>query len=222
MEIIKEIPSWAIDWVNKSFTFLNSINYINDLWMDWAVYTSFTVTWNIVTLADAPLYSIFADYMPTGSIIPVTSVITYWDIKSKVWNLLWQKPTSINFSNDIVWDEINAISLEVWRGRVVNLLNPQQIIRAGDLWFQKSDFSFKVKFWWTAGETVIVWANEISTPTTDLLGAWYALIWWDIINYTWINSEWIVWVTWLTTEHIAGSKIYQLYEVPVSLEDIIW
>jgi hypothetical protein len=156
------------------------------------------------------------------SIIPVTTNITFWDIKSKVWDLLWQKPTSTNFSSSIVWNEINAISLEVWRWRVINLLSPQQIIRAWKLWFQDWKLWTRINAGWICSEIVNIWDTEIKTDTTNLKWAWYVLIGSNIINYTAKSSDQIEWVTGITTEHLVSDKITQLYEVPTDFETMEW
>ena len=221
MKIYKEVPSGAINWVNKVFTFLNNVSQIDDLWVDNVIYTSFVVSWNQVTLTDAPTLSIYADYLTAWSEVPVTTDITFWDIKSKVWALLWQKPTSINFSTDIVWDEINTQSLEVWRGRVVNILSPQQIIRAGDLWFQEWKFTTRIKAGWIATELVNVWDTEISTETANLNPTWFVLLWGDIIQYTGITSTQLTWVSGITTEHYVWDKIIQVYPVPANFETMM-
>ena len=222
MQIYKEVPSGTIDWVNKVFTFVNNIDYIDDLWVDNVIYTSFSISWNTVTLTDAPTTDIYADYMPAWSEIPVTTDITFWDMKQKVWTLLWQKATSTNFSNDIVWDEINTLSLEVWRGRVVNLLNPQQVIRAWNLWFQEWNTSLRVKAGGIVTELVSFWDTEIKASTTNLLPSGYVLIGWDIINYTWKTSTELTGVTWITTTHLVWDWITQLYPVPANFETMIW
>jgi len=90
--IPNEVPTWTIDWVNKVFTFLNDIDYITTLVFDWAEYTTFivdSINKNLVTLVDAPTVSIYADYYPIASTVVVDSTVTFWDIKNKVWNLLW-------------------------------------------------------------------------------------------------------------------------------------
>lgn len=217
-KIYKEVPSWAIDWVNKIFTFINPITQIDDLWVDNVIYTSFSISWNIVTLADAPTLAIYADYVTIWSDLPVVSDVTYWDIKSKVWSLLGQKPTSTNFSNDIVWDEINNQGLEVWRGRVINLLNPQQTIRAWNLWFQESSFATRIKKGWSVTELVNIWATSIKTETWYLNPTWYVLIGWEIINYTWITATALTGVTGVKVQHNVWDKIIQLYPVPENFE----
>jgi hypothetical protein len=147
---------------------------------------------------------------------------TFGEIKDKVWDLLWQKSTSTNFSDSIVWNDINTISLEVWRGRVINLLSPWQIIRAWQLWFQDWDFWTRIKSWWICTVLVEVWDTEVSTATDNLNSDWYVLIWSDIIKYTGVSSTQLTWVTWITTEHEVWDKITQLYEVPADFEKMEW
>ena len=220
MQQYKEIPSGVIDWVNKVFTFINEIDYIDDLWVDNVIYNNYSINWNIVTLNDAPTLAIYADYNPKWSVIPVATDVTYWDIKSKVWQLLGQKPTSTNFSNEIVWDEINVSSLDIWRGRLTNLLN-QQIIRAWNLWFQEWYFTTRIKSGWIATEVVNIWDWTIKTDTTNFYSPWVAMIWWDIFTYTWKTATELTWVTGITTNHYVWDKITQLYQVPTNFETMI-
>lgn len=55
-------------------------------------------------------------------------------MKNKVWSLLGQKSTSINFSGTIVGDALNQRVLDFLRGKIVNVLNPKQILTTGKLW----------------------------------------------------------------------------------------
>lgn len=61
--ISNEIPSWPINWVNKSFTSSLSILSVSSIIMDWAEYFDFVVSWTTVTLTDAPTLSIYIDYI---------------------------------------------------------------------------------------------------------------------------------------------------------------
>jgi hypothetical protein len=49
---------------------------------------------------------------------------------------LGQQSTSTNFSDSIVSQEINTRATEIWKGKVVNKLNPQQHFRAGRMYFR--------------------------------------------------------------------------------------
>ena len=43
MQIYKEVPQGAIDGVNKVFSFMNEIDYIDDLWVDNVIYTNYSI-----------------------------------------------------------------------------------------------------------------------------------------------------------------------------------
>lgn len=137
MEIKKEIPSGIINGSNTVFTLLNVPSLIDDLWIDGAIYTSFSVSENIITLTDAPTLSIFVDYATGSTFIPDTTDITFGDIKAEVWSLLGQKSTSTNFSDTRVGQKINTVMRNVCRGRVTSLIDTNRIYRAGNLWFIK-------------------------------------------------------------------------------------
>ena len=129
-DIKKEIPSGAINGVNKVFTLLNTPTQIDDVFMDGAIYTSFSIVGNILTLTDAPTLSLFVDYSTGITFIPATSSVTFGDIKAKVWSLLGQKPSSTNFSDTIIGDMINLTIRSILRGRITSLLDPNRIYRA--------------------------------------------------------------------------------------------
>lgn len=219
--LYKQTPTWVIDWVNKIFTFVNNIDFIDDLWVDNVVYNNYTINNNIITLLDAPTISIFADYEPSNSITPITTEITFWDIKSKVWYLLWQKPTSTIFSTDIVWEEINRTCLKVLRWRVKNKLN-WQTLRAWDLWFMNWNFTLNTKAWWITTEITEINATTIKTNTDNLLNSGFIMLWWDIIQYTWKTATELTWVSGVISQNLIWSKIIQLYEVPTTFDLMIW
>lgn len=215
--IPNEIPSWTIDGVNKVFTFLNEIDYITTLTFDGAEYTNFIVDSNdrrIVTLVDAPIVSIYADYYPLITQTDVSTTCTFWDIKEKVWNLLWQKSTSTNFSNTIVWQEINIRGEEIWLGRVVNKLNPQQSFRAWELYFKNWTTNVRIQAWWKLTNAFNIADLTALTDTTNLLGAWYVEIGWDVVKYTSKTSTSIDWTSGQTINHLTGEEVIQLYEMP--------
>ena len=221
--IPNEFPAWSVDWVNKTFTFLNEIESMVTLTVDGVEYLWFTVNGNQITLIDAPLYEIYADYYPKNTATEVIETeITLWDIMSKVWYLLWQKPTSINFSTDIVREEINRACINIWRWRVVNKLNPAQIIRAGNLWFQNRDFSLRIKAWSVLQDKIVPWVVEIPMDTANLLPQWYLSLWADIVYYNAKTSDSIIWVQWVKIDHFAWERVVQLYDVPENFETPIW
>jgi len=216
--IRKEVPTWAIDWVNKTFTLLNTPAYIDDIFLDWSIYTTFTLVDKTITLVDAPTVSLFVDYESTIAEIVVDSTITFWDIKNKVWNLLGQKSTSTNFSDSIVWDEINHIARQVLKGRVKNLLNANQIFRAGNLWFTESKVNVRVQAWGKLNTALLTWDIVALCDTTNLLTSWYVEIGGDTITYSWKIATELQWVLWQTVDHLVAEKVLQLYPMPLAMD----
>ena len=217
-DIRKEIPTWNIDWVNKVYTLLNDVDYVDDIWIDWAIYTGFTLVWKVLTLSDAPTTSILVDYKTADSTTIVTSTCTLWDMVSEVWTLLWQTWNSTTFSRDRVLLKLNGMMRDILRGRVTNVLNPRQIFRAWKLWFIEWKNNFRIKAGSTLTEDFNVWDTEITCDTTDLLGSWYIQIGADIVKYTGTNLTWLTWCTWQTIDHIDNEAMVQLYEAPLELE----
>jgi len=213
-----ETPTWVIDWVNKVYTFANDIWYFTNIRYDWADTTNYTVNGKVVTLSYAPLYSIVWDYYTWIAENPVETDCTFWNIKTKVWALLGAKSTSTNFSDKIVWDEINMRGREIWKGRVVNKLNPRQLFRAWKLYFKDSNFLIRIKWGWVLTWTVEIWDTTITLDTTNLLTSGYIDLWWDIIKYTGKTATEISWVTGITVNHLVWEKAIQLYEAPVNID----
>lgn len=215
--IRKEIPTGTIDWVNKVFVLANTPDFIDDIFFDGAIYTSFSLIWNILTLTDAPEYSLFVDYETWWSEPFTTTSITFWDIKSEVWRLLWQKSTSTTFSNEVVGDEINEIFEQIVKWRVTSKLD-DRVYRAWKLWFIEQATSIRIK--WGSALTAIlnVWDTSLSCDTTNLLPSWYVEIWGEIVKYTWVTSTELTWISWNILEHNIGEAIVQLYELPTNLD----
>jgi len=216
--IRKEVPTWAIDWVNKTFILLNTPEYIDDIFFDGAIYTTFTLVWKIVTLVDAPTVSLFVDYQSTADEVIVDSTVTFWDIKNKVWNLLAQKSTSTTFSDSIVWDEINHVARQILKGRVKNYLNPNQIFRAGNLWFTEAKTNVRIQEWSVLNTQLDVWDIVALMDTTNLLTWWYTDIWWDIVSYAWKIDTELQGVLWQTVSHLVWEKVIQLYPMPTAMD----
>lgn len=214
----KETPTWTIDWVNKVFTLLNTPEFIDDIFFDWAIYTTFTLVGKVITLVDAPTVSLFVDYESVPDVVVVDSTITFWDIKNKVWNLLGQKSTSTTFSDSIVWDEINYTARQVLKGRVKNLLNPNQIFRAGKLWFIEGKLNVRIQAWSKLTEELEIWDIVALMDTTNVLTSWHVEIWGDIISYNGKISTELQGVLWQTVKHLVPEKVNQLYEMPTAMD----
>lgn len=70
--------------------------------MDGVIYTTFSLTGNVLTLSDAPTLSLFVDYSTGSTFIPETNDVTLGDIKTKIWNLLGETSSSTTFSSDVL------------------------------------------------------------------------------------------------------------------------
>jgi len=110
--ISKEIPVWAIDWVNKIYTFANPISQLDDVWVDWAIYPNVTVTWTYtILLVDGPTLSILVDYYDTPATNPptwkflVSELRTLWE-RYQQNNDIWEVTDAnfIDFANDLNLD----------------------------------------------------------------------------------------------------------------------
>lgn len=153
---------------------------------------------------------------------------TFWDIKNKVWNLLWQKSTSTIFSPTVVWNAINAVTRKVLRWKFTSLLDPNRIYSSGRLWIQEG--SYYVRFKPSSVLTAIhgVWDINIVCDTTNLATSGYVEINWETLAYTGKTTTELTWVTWGTLEYPEGTRVTQLYQMPTSYErpfrinKIIW
>jgi len=217
MEIRKEIPAWSIDWVNKIYTLINDVDYIDDIFIDWAIYTDFSVVWKIITLTDAPTLSIYVDYKTTSSSTVVSSWVTLWQIITEVYRLSWQTSNSTKFSRSVVVDLANSLLEQVWNWKVTNILT-QQIYKAWNLWFQNSFIGYRINWGWTISAEVNIWDAIIEMDTTSLLSAWYVRIWSDIIKYTSKTDTQLNWVSGITVNHLIADKVKQLYVLPTDFE----
>jgi len=216
--VSKEIPSWVINWVNKVFTLLNAPTQIDDVFVDWVIYTDISLSWNILTLTDAPTVSIFVDYTYGATPIVVTSSITFGDIKTKVWNLLGQRNTSTIFSDPIVGDAINMEIKRVISGRVTSKLDPNRIYRCGKLWFMEWEFPIRIMAGSTLTADFAIWDTTLTCATENLLTAWYVQIGGDTFTYTNKSSTQLLWVTGGTISHLETEAIVQLYDTPIAMD----
>lgn len=219
--IPNEIPSGDINGTNTVFTFLNDIDYITTLVYDGAEYTNFVVDpviRNQVTLVDAPISAIYADYYVLQSTVEVSTDCTFWDIKSEVWSLLGQRSTTGNFSDNVISRKINEVSSEVWKWKVVNKLNPRQMYRAGKMYFRDDFTNVRIKWGSTLTVPLNLWETEATMDPSNLYTSWYIELWWDIINYTGVSATQILWVSGQIVDHLVNEKAIQIYEMPLNMD----
>lgn len=212
-KIYKEVPTWVIDWVNKSFTFLNDIDVVDDLWMDNVIYTSYTFVWKIVTLTDAPTVSIFSDYIPVNTVVQADTTVTLWDIKTAIWNNLGTTSSSTIFWNDVLNDEINSLMSDIYRWIVHNILN-WKIYKAWKLSFINGESRFRYIADTKITTEALIWDTIIEMSTLWLEWAWTLLINWDVITYTSKTDTQIEWVSWITLKYLVWDIAKVLYKMP--------
>ena len=216
-QIRKEIPTWDINWTNRVFTLANDVDFIDDLWFDGAIYTSFSRNGRVLTLTDAPNLSIYVDYQTANTVAPIDTTCTTWDVIGEIYNLMWQTPNSTNFNRNRVLRKINSINERIWKGRVTSLLDKRQTFRAGKLWFQESMAWFRIQNGSALTSELNIWDNTAEMDTEFLLPAWYVQIGADIIRYTAKTDTAITWISGVTTQHLIEERVVQLYEAPVNL-----
>ena len=216
--IVKETPTWTINWINKVFTLLNTPSQVDDVWVNNLIETWYTLVWSVITFVTAPIYSVLVDYTTW-----TTTNIDYWqdeflDIKTEVWDLIWTTSSSTTFTSAKVWKKINTKINEVIRGRITSLLNPQIIYRAWLLPFMEEKVWFRIQWGWILTTALNVWDTTGYLATTNIYPAWYLQLWWDLIKYTWVTPTTIIWVIWQTVWHLLAEQCIQLYQMPVNFE----
>ena len=225
MKIFKEVPTWIIDWVNRNFTLLNEIESVDDVFMDWAIYVDFRIVWRTLIFSDAPILSVYVDYISKdwNDNFSVDNTITLWKIITEVYNLTWQTPNSTNFNRDRVVRMINSVSDRVWKWKVTNLLNPAQIFRNSCMDFTIWRIWYKTIWKWTLSKILEIWDNEAFWDFSELYGAWFIKIWSDIVEYRKNWNDKITILDQINVKHFSWEKIKQLYKLPenfLSLKEI--
>lgn len=216
----KEVPTWVINGVNTVYTLLNTPDYIDDLWMDGAIYTDYVLVWNVVTLVDPPTVSIFLDYYTGPTETPVVSSVTLGDIKATAWGLLGQTSKSTTFSDSVLNYKINHIISELCKGRYVSLasginwVSQWKTYRCGKIWF--IEWNMAVRKVASSALTVdySIWDTTLTCETTNLLAAGYVEIGGEIFTYTSKSATQLLWVSWGTIEHLETESVVQLYDTP--------
>lgn len=111
--IPKEVPSGVVDWANTVFNTQFPIVQIDDVFVDWVIYTwSISINWTEVTLWDAPTASIFIDYYSTSPIIP-SDTLTVWEIKGLLKRHLNDELPNVDEALFLDW--INALNRFTYR-----------------------------------------------------------------------------------------------------------
>ena len=107
-----EIPSWAVDWVNKIFTLIYEIERIEEVYIWWAAYRSFSFSWKNIILQDAPPTgkTISVDYFWADAPQPIISTdVSLWEVISDVYEKIGQKK-----ENNKVYLESQVKKMNSW------------------------------------------------------------------------------------------------------------
>jgi len=215
MFINDEVPTWAINGVNRVYQTLNTPSKMVAVIVDGADYKDYSLYTNILTLTDAPTASIYIDYFYGVTPTPTTSDVTLGDISDKVYSLLGQRPTSTTFSQPIVTQTTNNIIRTLCKGRYKSPTG--QAFRCGKLWFMEGSYPIRIQGESTLGAQYNVWDSTITCDTTNLLSSWYLQIWGEIITYTSKTSTELQGVTGATIAHLENEAIVQLYNTPLAM-----
>lgn len=103
--IENEVPYGNIDGSNKTFTLNYTPTEINDIYVDGAVYTDFSVQGSVLTLGDAPTSTIIVDYfIPSGDADTIT-------VEEAIERLERQKNDTLSeVSTDLYLDWLNDLN----------------------------------------------------------------------------------------------------------------
>lgn len=221
-QIVDEIPSWTIDWVNKVFTIVNTpvTNWLT-LFLNWLAQTTgvdYALVWTTITFVSAPplLSNILAKIIITIEVIQNSdSLLTLWDITTKIYTKMWIKSDSTIFNRtEIVIPKLNRVISDICAGQVTNILNPDITYKAGFLRFLAKKYFFTIKSSSKLTDSTTSWT--ISFDTTNFDNAWYVIINEDIIQYTGKTATSITGFTGLSTNHDSASVVEQVYELPTT------
>ena len=107
--ISKEIPTGSIDGVNKSFTLQESVEKLDDVFVDGAIYFGASASGQSLTLADAPTSQIYVDYWST------TPKQSTGNISIEEFKVLWEEYEDADLPSDaIVYLYLNEIDQTIY------------------------------------------------------------------------------------------------------------
>jgi len=207
-----EVPSGLVNWSNATFTTLYEIDKVVDLLVGGVEYTDFTFSGNTLTLNTPPAawQDISIDYFAL-----IGEANTLQEIYERVYYILWEKTTSTTFDkNNYVIPYINELQCAIARRKVVNLLEGNKTVTAGDLRFlRKQLYISNVKDQKTTA-AINVWDTTISVAADDFDTSGFVYINGNVIQYTGKTATTLTWVTQIQTAHESGSVVKQIYKVP--------
>lgn len=221
--LYNQIPSWAINWVNKEFLLSEEPIAILDVVLDWVEYYSFSVVGKILTLLDAPTNNLWVDFEYGTSPAPIS---TNWygntlkEIYDRVYTMLAEE-TDVDLFNleKTVKPTINQVHNNICKGVVADeTTQPHTIIRARELRFLNKTTPIVNPGDARTDTDTLVWASYISADTRKLLSSGYVVINGNVIRYRWKNDSMITGIDLGTlgveNAYSVGATIHQVYPIP--------
>ena len=213
--VSNEVPSWAIDWSNKTFTTVNGMLSVVSLSIDGAEYYSYTFSWSTLTLTDAPTVSIRVDYIGVwSSSNPALNIVTLRDLLVATYKVLWEPSDSLNYEEtDVATPVINRIVDQICKWVYINPSNEKRY-QSGDLPFLRRDHFVQWVKPLGIGGAITTTSTEIDVATSTYATSGSVLVGNDIIDYNNKSSTQLLEVNNIGIGHNAGEKVYQLYPLP--------
>lgn len=104
--IFSEVPTWAVDGVNKTFTVVNTIDTIEEIYIAGVPYRHFSFFGTTITLVDAPLtgFDISVDYWTPSSVPDPVEVdgVPFGDIVASVYSRIGQGSSSLQYPLSLI------------------------------------------------------------------------------------------------------------------------
>lgn len=197
-----EIPSWAVDWVNKIFTLIYEIERIEEVYIWWAAYRNFSFSWKNIILQDAPPAgkAISVDYFWADAPQPIISTdVSLWEVILDVYEKIGQKR-----ENNKVYLESQVKKWIVeWLKRIKNGKAFKD-----DIQQYSFNCSANLTAAWELMDWITIWENISYVPSS-----WY----WMIAN-SWIfkYNNYIGWKLYWSIQfnYKSWSKVLVAYRLP--------
>lgn len=214
--ISNEIPSWAINGVNKVYTLSVVWHSIISLSVDWVEYYDFTFVTNTqtLTLVDAPTLTIRVDYIGAGMSTPSLTLIDTQDLRDIFYGILREEWPSSAYPLILCDLFLNTAQKKIVNGRVIHPYTKEEV-SSGDLHFTNADVYYNNVKPTTLTADAVMWDTTLYADTTDYPSSWYLYLWWEVTAYTSITSTSFLWCT-IAYPFIAWTQVSICYSLPAN------
>ena len=212
------VPSWDIDWTNKTFIMPNYIGYMVDVIVDWDSVTWYTFLHDTVTLDVAPTTSITGSYFYRAERdIMWNWEVTMWDLIDEVYDEIWRRQYTKIYPkekirrdlNKTIWvyldemperKQIQHYSFKWLNGLTVTIEWHTVDIERADSYNLDIEWVFFV--WdWLFYEYFDYDGEVFTISWADLIDTWDEILVWHKIPY-WVERVAEVYVDWVKLEFI--------------------